>query len=74
MSVLTVVKIAVLGLVIFVGILTLLGVIPNDIDVSTALSFQGTSDTIGPYASALYYVSILLPDIHMYLFIFYYTN
>ncbi|KAI7857682.1 amino acid/polyamine transporter I [Circinella umbellata] len=56
MSVLTVVKIAVLGLVIFVGILTLLGAIPNDIDVKTALSFQGTSNTIGPYASALYYV------------------
>ena len=59
MSVLTVVKIAVLGLVIFVGILTLLGAIPNDIDIKTALSFQGTSNTIGPYASALYYVRLL---------------
>ncbi|KAI9258891.1 amino acid permease-domain-containing protein [Phascolomyces articulosus] len=55
-NVLTVVKISVLGLVIFVGILTLIGAISNDIDVKTALSFQGTSDTIAPYASALYYV------------------
>ncbi|KAI9498758.1 amino acid/polyamine transporter I [Zychaea mexicana] len=56
MSVLTVVKLSVLGLIIFVGILSLIGVIPNDNDVKSALSFQGTSDTIGPYASALYYV------------------
>ncbi|KAI8147002.1 amino acid/polyamine transporter I [Fennellomyces sp. T-0311] len=56
MGVLTVVKLSVLGLIIFVGILALIGAIPNDIDVKEALSFKGTSDSIGPYASALYYV------------------
>ncbi|KAI9267012.1 amino acid permease-domain-containing protein, partial [Helicostylum pulchrum] len=39
-----------------IGLLVLLKVIPSDVDASLNLSFYGTSTTVGPYASALYYV------------------
>ncbi|OBZ88543.1 High-affinity methionine permease [Choanephora cucurbitarum] len=55
-SFLTVIKIFVLVLAIFVGALVLLRVIPSDVDAGLNLSFYGTSTTLGPYASALYYV------------------
>ncbi|KAI8366343.1 amino acid permease-domain-containing protein [Choanephora cucurbitarum] len=41
---------------IFVGALVLLRIIPSDVDAGLNLSFYGTSTTLGPYASALYYV------------------
>lgn len=56
MGFLTVVKLFVLGLIAIIGLLVLLKVIPSDVDASLNLSFYGTSTTVGPYASALYYV------------------
>ncbi|KAF1800489.1 amino acid permease-domain-containing protein [Mucor lusitanicus] len=52
----TVVKISVLLLIACIGILVLAKAIPSDVDASLNLSFFGTSNTVGPYASALYYV------------------
>ncbi|KAL9554593.1 hypothetical protein MBANPS3_002735 [Mucor bainieri] len=52
----TVVKISVLLLIACIGILVLVKAIPSDVDASLNLSFFGTSNTVGPYASALYYV------------------
>ncbi|KAI8078328.1 amino acid/polyamine transporter I [Thamnidium elegans] len=56
MGFLTVVKLFVLGLIAIIGIFVLIKVIPSDVDASLNLSFYGTSATVGPYASALYYV------------------
>lgn len=53
---LTIIKISVLLLITFIGILVLAKTIPSDVDASLNLSFFGTSNTVGPYASALYYV------------------
>lgn len=52
----TVVKISVLLLIACIGILVLMKAIPSDVDAGLNLSFFGTSNTVGPYASALYYV------------------
>ncbi|GAB5589622.1 methionine permease [Umbelopsis nana] len=52
---LTVVKISVLLLIIFTGILALCGVFQTDVDILHNLSFDGISTSIGPYASALFY-------------------
>ncbi|KAG2189920.1 hypothetical protein INT46_001935 [Mucor plumbeus] len=52
----TIIKISVLLLITCIGILVLTKVIPSDVDASLNLSFFGTSNTVGPYASALYYV------------------
>lgn len=57
MGVLTIVKLSVLGLIAFIGFLVLVKAIPSDVDAGLNLSFYGTSTTVGPYASALYYVS-----------------
>lgn len=56
MGFLTVVKLFVLGLIAIIGLLVLSKVLPSDVDASLNLSFYGTSNTVGPYASALYYV------------------
>ncbi|KAI7881138.1 amino acid transporter [Lichtheimia hyalospora FSU 10163] len=56
MTCLTVVKLAILGLVLFVGVLSAMGFLPGDADMGSALSFQGTATSIAPYASAIYYV------------------
>lgn len=52
----TIIKISVLSLIACIGILVLTKAIPSDVDASLNLSFFGTSNTVGPYASALYYV------------------
>jgi amino acid transporter len=52
----TIIKISVLLLITCIGILVLTKAIPSDVDASLNLSFFGTSNTVGPYASALYYV------------------
>ncbi|EPB92636.1 hypothetical protein HMPREF1544_00650 [Mucor circinelloides 1006PhL] len=52
----TIVKISVLLLIACIGVLVLAKAIPSDVDASLNLSFFGTSNTVGPYASALYYV------------------
>lgn len=57
MTCLTVVKLTILGLVLFVGVLSAMGFLPGDADMGSALSFQGTATSIAPYASAIYYVS-----------------
>ncbi|KAI8970705.1 amino acid/polyamine transporter I [Pilobolus umbonatus] len=56
MSVLTVVKLSVLLLISLIGLSVFLGILPSDVDREINLSFYGTSQSIGPYASALYYV------------------
>lgn len=57
MTCLTIVKLTILGLVLFVGVLSAMGFLPGDADMGSALSFQGTATSIAPYASAIYYVS-----------------
>ena len=52
----TVIKLSVLFLISIVGFLVLVRVIPSDVDAGLNLSFYGTSTSVGPYASALYYV------------------
>lgn len=52
----TIIKISVLSLIACIGLLVLTKAIPSDVDASLNLSFFGTSNTVGPYASALYYV------------------
>lgn len=54
---LTAVKISVLLLIILTGILTLCGIIHSDVEFLKNISFNGTSTSIAPYASAFYYVS-----------------
>ncbi|KAG0745842.1 hypothetical protein G6F57_008072 [Rhizopus arrhizus] len=49
-------KISVLSLIAIIGLLVLFKVLPSDVDPAINLSFYGTSNSIGPYASALYYV------------------
>ncbi|PHZ16800.1 amino acid transporter [Rhizopus microsporus ATCC 52813] len=56
MSLLTIVKLSVLSLIAMIGILIIIKVIPSDVDASLNLSFYATTTSIGPYASALYYV------------------
>ncbi|KAI9021553.1 amino acid/polyamine transporter I [Phycomyces nitens] len=56
MAGLTGVKIGVLLLIATIGILVLIKAIPSDVDAGENLSFHGTASTVGPYASALYYV------------------
>jgi solute carrier family 7 (L-type amino acid transporter), member 9/15 len=56
MGVLTAIKISVLVLIASIGLLVLIKVVPSDVDAGLNLSFYGTSTTVGPYASALYYV------------------
>lgn len=59
MTCLTVVKLTILGLVLFVGVLSAMGFLPGDADMGSALSFHGTATSIAPYASAIYYVSVV---------------
>jgi hypothetical protein len=54
---LTVIKISVLLLIIITGILALCGFFPTDVDFWHNISFDGTSASIAPYASALFYVT-----------------
>lgn len=56
MGFLTCVKLFILSLIAIIGILVLAKIIPSDVDHALNLSFYGTSNTVGPYASALYYV------------------
>ncbi|RCH90854.1 hypothetical protein CU097_011068 [Rhizopus azygosporus] len=56
MSLLTIVKLSVLSLIAMIGILIIIKVIPSDVDASLNLSFYATTTSVGPYASALYYV------------------
>ncbi|CAO3610302.1 unnamed protein product [Mucor hiemalis] len=56
MGFLTILKLSVLSLITIIGILVLAKAIPSEVDAGLNLSFFGTSNTIGPYASALYYV------------------
>lgn len=56
MGFLTIVKLSVLGLIAFIGLLVLVRIMPSEVDAGLNLSFYGTSNTVGPYASALYYV------------------
>ncbi|KAI8079567.1 amino acid/polyamine transporter I [Gilbertella persicaria] len=56
MGFLTVIKLSILTLIASIGLFVLLKIIPSDVDAGLNLSFYGTSTTIGPYASALYYV------------------
>jgi hypothetical protein len=58
MGFLTIIKISVLSLIAIIGLLVLFKVLPSDVDPTINLSFYGTSNSIGPYASALYYVNI----------------
>ncbi|KAI8644120.1 amino acid/polyamine transporter I [Parasitella parasitica] len=55
-TLLTVIKISVLLLIACIGFLVLVKAIPSDVEAGLNLSFLGTSTTVGPYASALYYV------------------
>lgn len=57
MGFLTAVKVSILLLVVGVGLLAAIGVLPTDVDAASNLSFEGTANTIAPYASGLYYVS-----------------
>lgn len=58
MGVLTTVKLSVLVLIVLTGLLVATGILSTrGIEKGAGLSFEGTADTIGPYASALYYVS-----------------
>lgn len=52
----TVIKLSVLLLIACIGVLVLIKAIPSEVDAGLNLSFFGTSNTVGPYASALYYV------------------
>lgn len=54
---LTAIKISVLLLIILTGILTLCGILHSDVDFLENISFNGTSTSVAPYASAFYYVS-----------------
>ncbi|ORY94118.1 amino acid permease-domain-containing protein [Syncephalastrum racemosum] len=57
MGVLTTVKLSVLVLIVLTGLLVAAGILPTrGIEKGAGLSFEGTADSIGPYASALYYV------------------
>lgn len=63
MGFLTIVKLSVLALIASIGLLVLAKAIPSDVDAGVNLSFYGTSTTVGPYASALYYVRFLIYNI-----------
>ncbi|CAO3693698.1 unnamed protein product [Umbelopsis ramanniana] len=52
---LTAIKISVLLLIILTGILTLSGILHSDVDFLENISFNGTSTSVAPYASAFYY-------------------
>lgn len=56
MAAVTVIKVSVLLLIASIGLLVLVKAVPSDVDAGLNLSFYGTSNTVGPYASALYYV------------------
>lgn len=60
MGFLTILKLSVLSLITIIGLLVLAKAIPSEVDAELNLSFFGTSNTIGPYASALYYVRVVL--------------
>ncbi|KAI8579271.1 hypothetical protein K450DRAFT_242466 [Umbelopsis ramanniana AG] len=55
MVALTAIKISVLLLIILTGVLTLCGLLPSDVNFLENISFNGTSTSIAPYASAFYY-------------------
>jgi amino acid transporter len=56
MSILTVIKLAILALIAIVGLLVLAKAIPSDADAGLNLSFYGTSSSPGSYATAIYFV------------------
>lgn len=53
---LTAVKIAVLLLIILTGLAVLCGIMDTDADYMDNLSFNGTTMSFKPYASAFYFV------------------
>ncbi|KAG2185221.1 hypothetical protein INT44_002011 [Umbelopsis vinacea] len=64
MVALTAIKISVLVLIILTGVLTLGGLLPSDVNFLENISFNGTSTSIAPYASAFYYVSYTVQKLY----------